>query len=71
MHIENNIALETTTPDKIKDSKKAKNKKPESDKKLHLKIENSSNVIVKPISSPDLREALQNLGKNVLFKKVF
>jgi hypothetical protein len=26
MHIENNIALETTTPDKIKDSKKAKNK---------------------------------------------
>ena len=52
-------------------NQKAKDKKPVLDKKLHLKIENSSNVIVKPISSSDLREALQNLGKNVLSKKVF
>jgi hypothetical protein len=52
-------------------NQKATDKKPVLDKKLHLKIENSSNVIVKPISSSDLREALQNLGKNVLSKKVF
>ena len=46
-------------------------KKPVLDKKLHLKIENSSNAIVKSISNHNLREALQDLGKNVLSKKVF
>ena len=46
-------------------------KKPVLNKNLHLKIEYSSNEIVKSISSHNLRAALQNLGKNVLSKEVF